>query len=78
MLAETVDPVTNIAVGEITGRFMFLFLPGDQGPFGQVAEPALIRLVGHSRYTFDIDNNLVTAFSLSGVATDLCALIASP
>lgn len=76
---ETVDPVANVGFVEITGRFFLLLFPGDQGPFGEVAEGAgLFRIVGETRFTYDLETEVVLAFAIDGHATDLCALLAAP
>jgi hypothetical protein len=61
-----------------TGRFFFLFFPGDQGPFGLVGEPgALLGLIGHFELTADPDTGVITSFTLNGQATDLCAVLSA-
>ena len=73
---ETYDPVTNDVVIQLSGRVWFNLYPGDQGPFGLVDEPgALLSIQGQVAYTFDLDTELVTSFSLDGQATDICALL---
>ena len=73
---ETIDSETNELVAELSGRFFFLLLPGDQGPSGEVGEPgALLGVVGHLRFTVDLDAGVGTSFSLNGQTTDLCALL---
>jgi len=73
---ETFDPATNDVFEEYRGRRIFQFLPGDQGPFGEVGEHgALLRIVGNVQATFDLDTELYTAFSVGGEVTDLCPLL---
>jgi len=73
----SVDEVTNTESGIILGRRNWQFYPGDQGPFGVVVEEVdLLRLEGRVTYTFDFDADLFTAFTFSGGATDICAMIA--
>jgi hypothetical protein len=73
-ITETYDPATNDVFVNISGRLFIQFFPGDQGPFGEVQSPgALLGLIGHFQYTFDLDSFLITSFSLDGTATDLCA-----
>jgi hypothetical protein len=75
---ETFDPETNSVVWEASGRLIFSFFPGDQGPFGTVGENgALFGFVGHVEMTWDADTGVITSFSLNGQAIDLCPLLAS-
>jgi hypothetical protein len=65
-------------VFEASGRLLFSFFPGDQGPFGTVGENgALFGLVGHTEITFDADTGAITSFSLDGQAIDICPLLTS-
>jgi hypothetical protein len=76
-LTETEDPTANVVVVAVTGRFFLLLIPGDQGPFGEVEEgAALFRIVGETRFTVDLELNVVTDFSIDGHATDICAQLA--
>ena len=60
----------------LDGRFFFGFLPGDQGPDGEVGEGgASFILVGHFEYTYDPGANLITSFQADGRAIDLCQLL---
>ena len=62
---------------EISGRYGLQLFPGDQGPFGEVGENgALLSVVGHQTFTFDLDTELTPAYSLTGKATDICAEVA--
>jgi hypothetical protein len=61
---------------ESTGHVVFFFLPGDQGPFGAAGEDgAYYHVIGHAKETLDLDQDLITSFSFSGRATELCGLI---
>jgi hypothetical protein len=72
---------TELANGDqrlqASGRTVFYFFEGDQGPFGPVGEDgALYYLVGHVDETLDPDTDFtVTSFEWSGRATELCSLI---
>jgi hypothetical protein len=73
---ETVRHVaeTNDLFVEISGRYGINLFPGDQGPFGEVGENgALLSVVGHQVFTLDLDTDVITAYSLTGKATDACA-----
>jgi hypothetical protein len=73
---DTFDPVTNEVLEEISGRIFMQFFPGDQGPFGEVEYPGLLlSVIGDQTLTFDLDANAITAYSLDGQATDICALL---
>jgi hypothetical protein len=72
-VTETYDPETNDVLVEISGRIFVSFLPGEQGPFGEVgANGALFSVIGHQQLTFDLDSNLTTSYSLNGQAIDIC------
>ena len=76
---ETDIPVagTNDQLIEISGRYALQLFPGDQGPFGEVGENgALLSVVGHQTFRFDLDTEVTTAYSLKGKATDICAELA--
>lgn len=62
---------------QASGRTVFYFFEGDQGPFGPVGEDgALYYIVGHVDETLDPDTGFtVTSFEWSGRATELCSLI---
>jgi hypothetical protein len=76
--SETFDPEANSIISEFSGRLLFTFFPGDQGPFGTVGENgAFFAFVGLVEITMDADTGVVTSFSLNGSATDVCALLAS-
>ena len=62
---------------QLSGRSMFYFFPGDQGPFGEVGpNGALYYLVGHVDETLDPETGFtVTSFEWGGQATEVCGLI---
>ncbi|HEU4319685.1 MAG TPA: hypothetical protein VFS66_06350 [Acidimicrobiia bacterium] len=61
---------------QASGRTLFWFYAGDQGPFGPVgANGALYYIVGHVDQILDQELLLVTSFEWSGRATELCSLI---
>lgn len=65
---------------QASGRTVFYFFAGDQGPFGPVgANGALYYIVGHVDEILDLDEEgsvtSVTSFEWSGRATELCSLI---
>lgn len=72
---------TELANGDlraqVSGRTVFFFFEGDQGPSGLVGEDgALYHIVGHVDETLDPDTGFtVTSFEWSGRATELCSLI---
>ena len=72
---ETVRHVAeaNDLLVEISGRYAINLFPGDQGPFGEVEDGALLSVVGHQAFTLDLDTDVITAYSLKGKATDTCA-----
>jgi hypothetical protein len=74
---DTYDPATNAISSVAVGRFNIDLFPGDQGPYGEVAEPGLfVSFIGWSEITIDADTGVVTAFSMQGQVTgDLCALL---
>lgn len=69
---ETYDPVANDVLVQVSGRFYFFLVPGDQGPSGVVGEPGVLFSIGSITYTYDIDTDFVTSTSLVGQATDIC------
>ena len=76
-ITDRFDPQTNKLRFTTSGRIFISFLPGDQGPFGEVDEPGLLlSIIGHQVATLDLDANVITSYSLRGQATDICA--ASP
>ena len=62
---------------QASGRTVFYFFEGDQGPFGEVgADGALYYIVGHVDEVLDPDTDFtVTSFEWSGTATELCSQI---
>ena len=62
---------------QASGRNIFYFFEGDQGPFGEVgSNGALYYIVGHVDEVLDPDTGFtVTAFEWSGSATELCSQI---
>ena len=74
---DTYYPATNAISSVAVGRFNIDLIPGDQGPYGEVAEPGLfVSFVGWIEITIDADTGVVTAFSIQGQVTgDLCALL---
>ena len=73
--SERYDAQANDVQIEISGQTILYFFPGDQGPEGEVGENgALYAVVGHVQETLDLDQNLITAFTLRGQATELCSL----
>jgi hypothetical protein len=76
--SQTFDPEANSIIFEYSGRLLFTFFPGDQGPFGTDGENgAFFAFVGLVEITIDADTGVVTSFSLNGSATDVCVLLAS-
>ena len=75
---ETYDAANNAVFGVGKGRIFFQFYPGDQGPYGEVAEPgAILALDGDFEFTLDLNTFFYTSFSFAGQATDICALISN-
>jgi hypothetical protein len=73
--SETVDSSTNSSHHVVTGTFWEGFMPGDQGPWGEVEKPgAELLFIGQLDYTRD-ENDVITAFSHTGSYLDLCALL---
>lgn len=76
-ITERFDPQTNELRFTTSGRIFISFLPGDQGPFGEVDEPGLLlSIIGHQVATLDLDANVITSYSLRGQAIDICAALA--
>ena len=74
--SERYDAQTNDVRIEISGQTILYFFPGDQGPEGEVGENgALYAVVGHVQETLDLDQNLITSFTLRGQAQELCSLL---
>jgi hypothetical protein len=75
-VTETYDAEANDLSVEISGRVFVSFLPGDQGPFGEVgAAGGLFSVIGHQRFTVDLDSDVITSYSLAGKAIDICPLL---
>jgi len=73
----TVDPTTNEVEIVTNGAFIISFYPGDAGPYGEVAELGmLLRFVGNTRITVDLETLAYADFSYAGTMTDVCALLA--
>ena len=71
---------TNTADGNVfevlDGRYFFLFVPGDQGPDGEVGDGgALFFLLGHFEYPYDPDTDEIISFQADGRAIDACQLL---
>jgi hypothetical protein len=62
---------------QASGRTVFYFFAGDQGPLGEVApDGALYYIVGHVDEVLDPETDFtVTSFEWSGKATELCSQI---
>ena len=61
---------------EVQGHNIIYLFPGDEGPFGTVAEPgALYFFKGRVTEILDLEANLITSFEWSGSATELCSLL---
>jgi hypothetical protein len=78
LFQETYDADANQLIGRLSGRFVFVILPGDVGPSGEVDEDGgLVNIVGRVRYTMDPDTFALTSFTVRGTMTDVCAELAS-
>jgi len=74
--SERYDAQANDVLIEVSGQAILYFFPGDQGPEGEVGENgALYAVVGHAEETLDLDQNLITSFTLRGQAKELCSLL---
>jgi len=59
-----------------TGSVFINFLPGDDGPLGEVSEPgAMIRFTGRVEYDYNVTTNSITDFAYSGTTIDICAAL---
>jgi hypothetical protein len=75
-ITRTFDPEANELLFDVTGRLLLNLYPGDQGPFGEVGEDGLVAsVIGHQRFTLDLDTEVTTSYSLDGQAIDVCPLI---
>jgi hypothetical protein len=73
---STLDPGTNILVGDESGQTTWSFLPGDEGPFGVIGENGgLYHFIGTLSYTYDLNDFQVLQFSFTGSVEDVCAAI---
>lgn len=69
------DEAGDVA-GQLSGRFIFAFYPGDTGPDGVVAAPGLgLYFTGIAWFTWDPDSGHITAFSYLGSYVDVCAAL---
>jgi hypothetical protein len=76
-VTNVLDADANDLHIEASGQTIFYFFPGDQGPFGEVGpNGGLFHVTGHVEEIWDLDTDVVTAFSLNGRATELCSRIA--
>jgi hypothetical protein len=75
--AHEVDRFDSTLVrGEVTGQFIYEFLPGDVGPGGVVVDHLLeLFIQGKATYVYDSNTNATVQFTLEGTATDICAAI---
>jgi hypothetical protein len=63
--------------GQISGRFLFVILPGDVGPSGEVdPDGGLVHIVGRLELVADPETFAITSFQVSGRLTDVCAALA--
>ena len=61
---------------QASGRNIFYFFEGDQGPFGEVGpDGALYYIVGHVDEVLDLDTGFLTSVEWSGSATELCSQV---
>jgi hypothetical protein len=73
----TFDATNNTVVFDASGRIVWFFAPGDQGPFGTLdGTDGLFAIDGRSRATIDLTTGVVTSFAWNGKYTDLCAALA--
>jgi hypothetical protein len=76
---DVYDDATGLVSSVTQGRVNVFFYPGDDGPFGTVAEPgAIYRFVGRISYLYDADTEAISDFSYSGSVTDVCAELSEP
>lgn len=76
--ATTTFLADGSVVEVVDGTFFLGFLPGDQGPYGQVG-PSGEMYFGDGQFTFDYDPkaDVVTSFSASGRLVDACELLSA-
>jgi len=76
-LVETYVEATNDVHVTINGRYLKGFAAGDIGLSGPVTETQTYSVAGHQTFTYDLDTNTTTAYSLDGkVLADVCAVLA--
>jgi hypothetical protein len=72
---DDIDPVTGIDTVTINGEVTDSFLPGDDGPFGTIAEASFYKFVGTIWFTYDPNTNQQTDFGYRGTVEDVCAAL---
>ena len=73
----TYDEANNDFIVTINGRYMKGFAAGDIGLSGPVTETQTYSVAGHQTFTFDVDTNKFSTYSLDGVVlADVCAVLA--
>lgn len=77
-MVATYDEATNDFHVTIDGRYMIGFYAGDIGLEGPVtATTQTFSVAGHQTFTYDVDTDMITAYSLDGeVLADVCAVLA--
>jgi hypothetical protein len=62
--------------GEVTGQFIYEFLPGDVGPDGVVVDHLLeLYIQGTATYVIDSNTSATLQITIEGTTTDICAAI---
>jgi hypothetical protein len=70
------DEANNDFLVTIIGRYMKGFAAGDVGLSGPVTETQTYSVAGHQTFTFDVDTNKFSTYSLDGVVlADVCAVL---
>lgn len=73
----TYDETNNDFHVTINGRYMIGIATSDVGLSGLVTETQTFSVAGHQTFTYDVDTNRVTAYSLDvTVLADVCAVLA--
>ena len=72
---EQIDPVTGIDTVVANGQLTSTFLPGDDGPYGLVAEASFYRFVGTIWFKYDLNTGQQTDFRYVGTVEDVCAAL---
>ena len=72
--ADAVPQADGSFVGRLSGTTVFEFFPGDVGP-GDQTTPRVYVFTGDVKLVFD-PSGVVVAFSYTGTADDVCAMIA--